>query len=84
MKGYGNGLAKIRLVPKKYRVRVGDEVFALKVSGFLSTPMIIGRVSACRTDSTNPLLWDITVKPVCDFERLTEIAVISASGAKAR
>lgn len=76
MKGDGKGNAKIRLIPIKHKVRAGDEVFALKTAGFLSTPMIIGRVSDCRSDDGNPLLWDITVKSVCDIDRLSDVAVI--------
>jgi rod shape-determining protein MreC len=76
MRGDGKGSARIRLIPVKYKVRVGDEIFASKAAGVLNSPMIVGRVSNCRTDDSNPLLWDITVKPVCDTDRLSDVAVI--------
>jgi len=38
--------------------------------------MIIGKVAQCKRDDQNPSLWDITVKPACDIERLTSVAVI--------
>jgi cell shape-determining protein MreC len=38
--------------------------------------MIIGVVSRCRRDEANPLLWDITVKPACDIQRLNDVTVI--------
>jgi len=76
MRGDGKGSARIRLIPIKYKVCVGDEVFALKAAGMLNSPMIVGRVSDCRIDDSNPLLWDIVVKPVCDVDKLSEVAVI--------
>jgi len=76
MRGDGKGSARIRLIPVKHKVRIGDEVFALKAAGMLNWPMIVGRVSNCRTDDGNPLLWDITVKPVCDVDSLNDVAVI--------
>ena len=82
MRGDGKGSGRIRLVPVKYKVRVGDEVFALKAAGSLNSPMIVGRVSNCRTDDSNPLLWDITVKPVCDMDGLSDVAVIALNQQK--
>ena len=38
--------------------------------------MIVGTVARCKSNSENPLLWDITVKPACDIETVTEVAVI--------
>ena len=82
MRGDGKDSARIRLIPLKYKVRVGDEVFALKTAGALTSPMIVGRVSNCRTDDSNPLLWDVTVKPVCDIDSLSEVAVITLNQQK--
>ena len=41
-----------------------------------SAPIIIGRVAECKKDDQKPLLWDITIKPACDIERLEDVAVI--------
>jgi len=76
MHGSGNDSAKIRLLSTKYKVRVGDKVLAREKPGFLDAPMIIGTVGRCRRDDENPSLWDITVKPVCDIEKLNNVSVI--------
>jgi hypothetical protein len=38
--------------------------------------MIIGKVAACERDNENPSLWDITVRPVCDIERINRVSVL--------
>lgn len=76
VEGDGKNSVKIRLVSTKHKVRIGDDVYACKKPGFLEAPMIIGIVSQCRRDKENPLLWDITVEPACDIERLNQIIVI--------
>ena len=76
MQGCGNNSAKVLLLPKKYKVKAGDTVYAGKKPGFLDTPMITGTVTKCKRDDENPSLWDITVEPVCEIERLRDIAVI--------
>ena len=76
IQGYSKNSAKVRLVSTKYKIKVGDNVYACKKPGFLDTPIIAGVVSQCRKDNENPLLWEITVKPACDIERLDDVAVI--------
>ena len=76
MQGTGSNSAKILLLSRKHKVRVGDVVSARKKPGFLDAPMIIGTVAKCKKNDGNPLLWDITVKPACDTEKLTDVAVI--------
>jgi rod shape-determining protein MreC len=76
MQGNGNNTAKILLLPRKYEVKKGDQVFVCKKPGLLDAPMIIGQVAECKRDSEDPLLWDITVKPACDVEKLNDVAVI--------
>jgi rod shape-determining protein MreC len=74
--GRGNDSAKVKLLSRKYKVRVGDKVLARKKPGFLDAPIIIGVVAKCKTDDVNPTLWDVTVKPVCDIEQLKTVSVI--------
>jgi rod shape-determining protein MreC len=74
--GSGNDSAKVKLLSRKYKVRVGDKVMVRKKPGFLDVPIIIGVVAKCRTDDVNPTLWDVTVKPVCDIEQLQTVSVI--------
>lgn len=76
MQGRGKDEATIRLLPTKYKISVGDKVLARKDPGFLDVSMIIGVVASCKRDDRNPSMWDITVKPVCDIERLNSITVI--------
>jgi rod shape-determining protein MreC len=76
IRGYGENSAKVRLVSTKHKIRIGDNVYACKKPGFLDTPIIVGTVSKCRKNDENPLLWDITVKPACDVERLDNVTVI--------
>ncbi|MHC4622956.1 MAG: rod shape-determining protein MreC [Planctomycetota bacterium] len=76
MHGSGNLTAKIRLVPTKYKIEIGDAVYAEKKPGLLSSPMITGRVAQRKRDDENPLLWDIAVEPACDIEKLKDVAVI--------
>jgi len=76
MQGNGNNSAKVQLLSRKHKIKIGNVVFAQKKPGFLGTPMIIGTVTQYKTDDENPLLWDITVKPACDIERLNNVAVI--------
>lgn len=76
MEGSGNDSAKIKLLSIKHKVRVGDKVLTRKKPAFLDASMIIGTVAQCKRDDREPLMWDITVKPVCDIERLNRITVI--------
>jgi rod shape-determining protein MreC len=76
MEGDGKDSAKIQYLSTKHKVRVGDKVMTRKKPGFLDASMIIGRVAQCKRDDRNPAFWDITVKPVCDTERLESITVI--------
>ena len=76
MQGNGNNSAKIQLLPKKHKIKTGEIVYVRKKPGFLDIPMIVGTVAQCKTDSENPLLWDIIVKPACDIQRLNSVVVI--------
>ena len=76
MQGTGSNSAKVQLLSIKHKVKIGDVVYASKKPGFLDAPMIIGTVAQCKRDDENPSLWDITVKPASDIERLNSVAVI--------
>jgi len=75
MQGAGGNSAKIQMLSTKHKVKVGDVVYADKKIGLLDDLIIIGKVAQCKT-GREPLLWDITVKPVCDIESLNIVAVI--------
>jgi len=76
MQGAGGNSAKILMLPIKHKVKVGDIVSARKKPGFLAAPMIVGTIAQRKKDDENPLLWDITVTPACEIEKLSDIAVI--------
>lgn len=73
MKGCGNNQAKVKML--KDKVRIGTKIMASKIPGFLGTPMIIGKVVEC-VHNDQPLLWDITVEPVCNIQKIESIHVI--------
>jgi len=76
MQGDDKNAAKILNVPKKYKIKEGYYVYAAPKAGILQSPRIIGRISRCAADETNPVLWDITVKPAYEFDDITDVAVI--------
>lgn len=76
LQGTGETSAKIPFIARKHKIKVGDPVFTAKKPGFSTVPWIIGKVGKCTTDDDNPLLWDITVEPVCEIATITDVAVI--------
>ena len=89
MQGNGDNSAKIPQLLKVHKVKVGDKVFASnkKMVGdevvasnnqvrFLDASMIVGKVAQVKTSRRDPLLWDVTVKPACDIEKLENVAII--------
>jgi cell shape-determining protein MreC len=48
----------------------------MKRTGFLETPILIGKVSAVKADEKSPMLWDVTVQPACDVQTLATVTVI--------
>ena len=82
LEGSGKGLAKIPLISRDYDIRQGDIVYASAVAGRLETPRVIGEVFQIKEDDYEPLMWDITVKPITDYAMLTHVAVIITAPAK--
>jgi len=76
MQGTGWNEARIGLVSTEKAVRTGDLIFACRKPGFLDSPIVIGSVFECEPDDDKPLTWDITIKPACDVEELTDVVVI--------
>jgi len=74
MQGSGDNVARIEMI--KHKVKIGSEIMAGKKPGFLDNPMIAGRVARCERNAESPLLWNVTVEPVCDIERLNDVIVI--------
>ncbi|MFH1614910.1 MAG: rod shape-determining protein MreC [Planctomycetota bacterium] len=56
-----------------------DTVYTYKEPWFIETPVVIGKVHKCTKSDANPLLWDVSVRPVCDVRGLDTVAVIIMS-----
>jgi len=76
MCGDGKNCCKIPLISREHDVKIGDTVYAAVQPGFLEAPRAIGEVSALKLDENSPLLWDITVTPAYDVEKLTDVAIV--------
>ncbi|MHC4706691.1 MAG: rod shape-determining protein MreC [Planctomycetota bacterium] len=76
MQGCGGKLAKIPLVSRDHKIKRRANIFARRKPGLLDAPMIMARVARHKRDDDNPSLWEITVEPACDLERLEQVAVI--------
>lgn len=73
----GNGTsAKIGLVPTRTKIETGQEVLAAEQPGILDAPVILGKIGEFKEDQNHPLVWDITVEPVCNIEKLKTVVVI--------
>jgi hypothetical protein len=75
MQGCGNNSAKILNVSTKNKIEVGQDVYAIREE-FLPSPMIIGKVTQCKIDDRDPLLWDITVSPAWSLNQLDDVGII--------
>ena len=84
IQGTGGNSAKVELLAINHKVKTGDHVYADKKPGLLDTPIVVGTVARCKRDDENPMLWDIAVKPVCDMNKLNEVAVIIMNPAPPR
>jgi cell shape-determining protein MreC len=81
MEGRGDGTARIRLLPydKEHKVEVGAVVYAEAKPGFLGVPIIAAEITQCGQDRDEPLMWDILIRPVCDFAELRDVVVMKAA-----
>lgn len=75
MNGAGRDACRVQLGAK---VPVGQSVFAGKRPGMLDTPIVIGRVTECRSGSV-PLLYELTVRPACDYDKVDNVSVLVMS-----
>jgi cell shape-determining protein MreC len=84
MEGRGGGTACISLVPTESAVKIkaGDIVYADRKPDFLDAPVIAGEVTQCQRNPDNPLVWDITVKPVCEVADLLDVVVLKAAAVR--
>jgi len=72
----GDSKAGAKIHQMKYPVSEGDYVYTFQEPWFVDAPIVVGKVKVCKEKDSNPLLWDVTVKPVCDIEKLENVAII--------
>ena len=76
MQGAGGNSAKVEMLSTEHKIKLGQRVYAKKKPGLLDVATIAGKVSQCKVDGAQPLLWDVTVAPACNMETLSSVAVI--------
>lgn len=74
--GNGNGTAKIDLISKDKDILAGDVVFAAAKPGYLQAPIALGKIEEVKIDKDQPMLLDITVKPIDDLTKVQSVFVI--------
>ncbi|MHC4756001.1 MAG: rod shape-determining protein MreC [Planctomycetota bacterium] len=81
MSGDGDYSATITMMTKK--PKIGDKVYIDDSPGLLDVAMIAvdvamiaGTVVNCENNEQSPMLWDVTVVPVCDIKTLNTVTVI--------
>ena len=61
---------------KEYDIEVGDAVYASRKPEYLNTPLIIGKITKAEHADYDPLLWDLTVTTLDDFNTISSVAVV--------
>lgn len=74
--GNGSDQAFIDMVPVKCKVKPNDKVFVARKVKFLDDPVICGIVTTVTRNMKSPLIWDITVEPVCKIDQLESVHVL--------
>lgn len=74
MAGCGGNLARVPLIQTK--VDVGLGVMASEKSGYFDKPILVGKVVKLDENTASPLLWDLTVQPISDLEKLKSVTVV--------
>jgi cell shape-determining protein MreC len=74
--GIGSNKAFIEMVPVKCKVKVNDKIFVSPKVKFLDDPIICGIVTDVTRNKKSPLIWDITVEPVCKIDQLESVHVL--------
>ncbi|MHC4214447.1 MAG: rod shape-determining protein MreC [Planctomycetota bacterium] len=74
--GIGSNMAFIEMIPVKYTVKRKDKIFVAPKVKFLDDPIICGIVTDVTRNKKSPLIWDITVEPVCKIDQLESVHVL--------
>jgi len=81
LEGRGEGGARIANVPDTYTIRERDAVYAQARRGFLDVPVVVAEVVRSRRDPDQPIVQEITVRPMCDITALGEVVVLRSAPA---
>jgi cell shape-determining protein MreC len=72
MTGSARNACRVQLAAK---VPAGQSIFAGKRPGLLDSPIMVGKVTACRSGSI-PMLYELTVQPACDYSKIDNVSVL--------
>jgi cell shape-determining protein MreC len=72
MTGGGRNLCRVQLGTK---LAAGQPVYAGKRPGLLDTPVMVGKVTECRSGSI-PMLYELSVEPACDYSKVENVSVL--------
>ena len=78
LEGHGMGRIVVKMVEiEGHAVQPGDIVMACSDPRRLPVEMVIGSVGDCQADRSNPLLWEIQVKPAVDLHQLGQLVIVN-------
>jgi cell shape-determining protein MreC len=72
MTGTARNTCRVQLAVK---IPPGQSIFAGKRPGLLDSPIVVGKVIACRSGSI-PMLYELTVQPACDYSKVENVSVL--------
>ncbi len=67
----------ITMVSSNYPVQPNDPVFIRSAPDTLPIPVVTGKVQSAQRDEKNPVMLNITVRPMIELERLNEVVVVT-------
>ena len=78
LEGHPMGKIVVKMVEiEGHAVQPGDIVMACSDPRRLPVEMVIGSVGDCQADRSNPLLWEIQVKPAVDLHQLGQLVIVN-------
>lgn len=69
----------VTMIPTDTAVLPGDGVYACSDPAALPVAVMAGYVETCRRNDNDPVLWDITLRPAADLNRLADVVIVDAS-----
>jgi cell shape-determining protein MreC len=72
MTGAGRNACRVQLGMK---LAAGQSIYAGKRPGLLDSPVMVGKVTECRSGSI-PMLYELAVEPACDYGKVENVSVL--------